>query len=124
MTSLIFPNLNVWIALSIRTHEHHHIAWTWYRSLRELEELAFCRMSQLGLMRLLSTQSVAKHETLNQLQAWAVFDGWMENGGATYLEEPFGIETEFRFYASRATPSPKGWGDSYLLALRQPLHCR
>lgn len=116
MTSLIFPDLNVWVALSIRSHEHHQRAWTWYQSLRPAEELAFCRMSQLGLMRLLTTQSVAKHETLTQLQAWTTFDGWIRDGGATYVQEPFGIETEFRFYANRGTPSPKEWGDSYLLA--------
>ena len=116
MTSLIFPDLNVWIALSLRAHEHNGVAWEWYRSLRSEEELAFCRLSQLGLLRLLTTQGVAKHETLTQIQAWAVYDGWIKNGGATYIEEPFGIETEMRFYADRKTPSPKEWADSYPVA--------
>lgn len=116
MTSLIFPDLNVWIALSLRAHEHNKVAWGWYRSLRPEEELAFCRFSQLGLLRLLTTRSVAKDETLTQIQAWKVYDGWITNGGATFLEEPFGIETELRFYSERKTPSPKEWGDSYLVA--------
>jgi toxin-antitoxin system PIN domain toxin len=116
MTSLIFPDLNVWMALSLRAHVHHAAAWTWYRSLRGSEELAFCRMSQLGLLRLLTTEAVAREETLTQIQAWAVYDGWVKAGGATYIEEPYGIETEFRFYAYRDSPSPKEWGDSYLVA--------
>jgi uncharacterized protein len=116
MTSLIFPDLNVWVALSLRAHEHNRAAWEWYRTLRSDEELAFCRLSQMGLLRLLTTHSVAKDETLTQVQAWAVYDGWIKNGGATLAEEPFGIETEFRFYTARNTPSPKEWGDSYLIA--------
>src|SRR5580698_9530019 len=99
MTSLIFPDLNVWLALSLRAHSHHASAWSWYQSLRGEEELAFCRMTQLGLLRLLTTEGAARKETLTQVGAWAVYDGWVKNGGATYLEEPFGIETEFRFYA-------------------------
>ena len=116
MTSLIFPDVNVWVALSLRAHEHSEAAWVWYRSLRAEEELVFCRTSQLGLLRLLTTQSIAKQERLTQVQAWAVYDGWIQKGGAVFLEEPFGIETELRFYAARKTPSPKEWGDSYLVA--------
>ncbi|HWB31773.1 MAG TPA: TA system VapC family ribonuclease toxin [Acidobacteriaceae bacterium] len=116
MTSLIFPDLNVWVALSLTAHGHSKVAWEWYRSLRPGEELVFCRMSQLSLLRLLTTESVAKHETLTQVQAWAIYDGWLEKGGALFLEEPFSMETELRFYADRKTPSPREWADSYLIA--------
>jgi hypothetical protein len=116
MTSSIFLDLNVWVALSLRAHEHNEIAWKWYRSLRAEEAPAFCRLTQMGLLRLLTTESVAKHETLSQVQAWAVYDGWISNGGCTFLEEPFGIDTELRFYADRKTPSPREWGDSYVVA--------
>lgn len=116
MTSLIFPDLNVWVALSLAAHEHSEIAWQWYRSLRSEEELVFCRMSQLGLLRLLTTESVAKRETLSQIQAWELYDGWIRKGGTVFLDEPIGIETELRFYADRKTPSPREWADSYLIA--------
>ncbi len=116
MTSSIFPDVNVWIALSLGAHEYNRAAWNWYRSLRAEESIAFCRFTQLALLRLLTTQSVAREETLTQVQAWSVYDGWINRGGAIYLEEPFGMETEFRFYTERNTPSPKKWGDSYLIA--------
>lgn len=116
MTSLIFPDLNVWVALSLRAHEHHKTAWDWYHSLRAEEELAFCRLSQLGLLRLLTTERVARHETLSQVQAWEVYDRWIGAGGAVFMDEPFGIETELRFYTDRESPSPKEWADSYLVA--------
>lgn len=73
-------------------------------------------MTQLGFLRLSTTRQVAGDETVNQVEAWAKYDRWINAGGATYLEEPLGIETEFRFYSGRLTPSPKEWGDSYLIA--------
>ena len=116
MTSLIFPDVNVWIALSFRSHEHHAPAWDWYKALREDDQLSFCRLTQLGFLRLATTRSVAGEETVDQIEAWRRYDSWLERGGAVFLEEPLGIETELRFYAARRTPSPKEWGDSYLVA--------
>jgi toxin-antitoxin system PIN domain toxin len=116
MTSLIFPDLNVWMALSLQSHSHNTQAWSWYRSLRGDEELAFCRMTQIGLLRLLTTERAVGKDTLTQMQAWAVFDGWIKRGGTTYLDEPYGLEIEFCFYSDRKTPSPKEWADSYLVA--------
>jgi toxin-antitoxin system PIN domain toxin len=114
MTSLAFPDINVWLALTLRAHVHHQAAWKWYRSLASAEDLAFCRFTQLGLLRLLTTESVAKHETLNQRQAWAAYDRWIEQGGGVFREEPLGLETAFRSFADNSVPAPKEWADSYL----------
>jgi toxin-antitoxin system PIN domain toxin len=114
MTSLAFPDINVWLALTLKAHVHHQAAWKWYRSLRPNEDLAFCRFTQLGLLRLLTNESVAKHETLNQRQAWAAYDRWIEKGGGVFREEPLGLEMEFRSFADRSFPAPREWADSYL----------
>lgn len=116
MTSLVFPDLNVWIALTLRTHEHHPSATAWYESLPATTQLIFCRMTQLGFLRLLTTPGIAPHGTLTQLEAWAAYDQWIQTGGCSFREEPFGIEIELRAFANRTTPSQKEWGDSYLAA--------
>ena len=116
MTSSAFPDINVWLALTLRTHVHSPAAWRWYRSLPAPEELTFCRFTQLGLLRLLTTESVAKHETLNQRQAWEAYDRWLQRGGAIFREEPLGLDTKFRSFADKSIPAPKEWADSYLAA--------
>jgi toxin-antitoxin system PIN domain toxin len=116
MTSLVFPDINVWLALTLKAHVHHAVAWSWYRSLKENDELVFCRMTQLGLLRLLTTESVAKHETLSQRQAWAAYDHWLKQGGGVFWDEPLGVEAEFRWLADKTVPSSKEWADSYLAA--------
>ncbi len=115
-TSLVFPDINVWVALTVRTHQHSAVAWKWYHSLPEQVDLVFCRLTQLGLLRILSQKGVAGLETMNQLEAWAAYDRWLDEGGAVFHDEPFGIEIEFRSFANLGTPAPKHWADSYLAA--------
>lgn len=78
------------------------------------QELVFCRFTQLGLLRLVTTESVAKHETLSQRGAWEVFDRCLVEGGGLYLDEPMGVEIEFRALSDRDVSAPKEWADSYL----------
>ena len=98
---MVLPNINVWLALTLKAHVHHDVAWNWYKSVPLRDELFFCRSTQLGLLRLLTTKSVAKQETLNQLDAWGAYDRWIDQGGAAFQEEPSGLEIEFRSFADR-----------------------
>ena len=116
MSSSVFPDINVWLAMTLRTHEHHTAAWTWYTSLSQDVDLVFCRFTQLSLLRLLTTKSVAQAAVMTQLEAWAAYDVWIERGGCVYKEEPFGLEAEFRLLTAKAVSSPKEWADSYLAA--------
>jgi toxin-antitoxin system PIN domain toxin len=115
-TSSVFPDVNVWIALTLKAHEHHSVAWNWYHSLAPHQTLVFCRFTQLGFLRLLTTEAVAKHETLTQKGAWAAYDLWIDKGGATYMNEPLGLDIEFRDLSDQLISSPKAWTDSYLAA--------
>jgi uncharacterized protein len=116
MTLSVFPDLNVWMALTLRTHEHHDVAWSWYKGLSKTTDVAFCRFTQMGFLRLMTTQSVAGAHVLNQRQAWAAYDRWIVESDCIFEEEPFGLEVEFRGFADRTKPNPKEWADSYLAA--------
>lgn len=113
--SSVFPDLNVWIALSSTRHSHHTQAVRWLRSLEEVR-LVFCRYTQLGFLRLLATEAVMGSGTLTQIQAWNEYDAWLQTGLAVLLEEPSQLEETFRSYSSRPRSSPKEWADSYLAA--------
>jgi uncharacterized protein len=113
--SSAFPDLNVWIALSSTRHAHHARAVEWLRGLNEVR-LVFCRYTQLGFLRLLTTQAVMGEDTLTQIQAWDEYDAWLKSGLAVLLEEPIQIEETFRSFARQSRSSPKEWADSYLAA--------
>jgi toxin-antitoxin system PIN domain toxin len=114
--SFLFPDVNVWIALTSDRHLYHVIAARWFASLDEESRLCFCRITQLSLLRLLTTQTVMGPEVMTQPEAWQVYDRWLDDPRIAFLDEPTGLEHAFRSHSRRRSPSPKGWADSYLLA--------
>lgn len=119
MTSSVFPDVNVWLALSSPDHQHSPRAWSWYTELPDDAVLYFCRFTQLGLLRLLTTQAVMGPGTLSQAEAWAAFDRWMEEGGAAFALESPAIERPFRCRTPAEQASPKDWADAYLAAFAE-----
>lgn len=117
--SSLFPDVNVWIALTYRGHIHYASARGWLDSLPDDCELYFCRFTQLGFLRLLTTAAVMGNKVLSQAGAWSVYDDWLENGRAAYLEEPPSVETIFRSFSKSLQPAPKDWGDSYVSSFAQ-----
>jgi len=116
MTSSAFPDVNVWLALTSPDHEHSQSAWNWYRRLPEGASLYFCRITQLGLLRLLTTRAVMGAGTLSQSEAWQAYDQWLTKGGARLCAEATDLETRFRRYSHASQSSPKVWADAYLAA--------
>jgi hypothetical protein len=122
MKSLIFPDVNVWLALNYQAHVHNSAAVRWYESLGPSATLVFCRPTQMGLFRLLSTEAVMKQDALNQLQCWEVFDRWIGSGQAYLAQEPLGLETGLRARTAAGSASPKTWADAYLSAFAEAAH--
>src|SRR4029077_7859615 len=113
-TSYLFPDLNVWIALTYTTHVHHSAAKRWFVSLPEDAHLCFCRLTQIGFLRLVTTPAIMGDEVLSQAEAWTYYDSWQQDGGALYLEESSMVESTFRALARSASATPKDWADSYI----------
>jgi uncharacterized protein len=119
--TLLFIDLNVWLALSDAGNSHHSIAWAWLNRLPADARLIFSRYTQLGLLRLLTNTTVMGDETLTLRHAWAVYDRWLQDPRVEYYPEPRDLEAEFRqatqpFAAKQAS---KWVGDCWLLAFAQ-----
>jgi toxin-antitoxin system PIN domain toxin len=113
-----FPDLNVWIALSVAGHSHNNEAWNWLRLLPKEMRLIFSRYTQVGLLRLLTNESAMGEQTLTLKKAWAVYERWLGDPRVAFYPEPRGLDAAFRdatapFAAKRAS---KWVGDCYLLA--------
>jgi uncharacterized protein len=108
--------VNVWIALTSERHIHHAIAARWFTSLDEDSRLCFCRITQISLLRLLTTQAVMGAEVMTQREAWLIYDRWLDDPRIAFLDEPSGLEQAFRSHSRGRIPAPKEWADSYLLA--------
>jgi uncharacterized protein len=123
MTSF-FPDLNVWLALSVAGHSHNAQARNWLSLLPREVRLVFSRYTQLGLLRLLTNQSVMGAETLILQKASNVYDHWLEDSRIEFYPEPSGLEAGLREATAPFADkmSPKWIGDCYLLAYAKHSH--
>jgi toxin-antitoxin system PIN domain toxin len=114
--SSLFPDLNVWVALTYTKHTHYECAHRWYLDLPDDAQLLFCRFTQIGFLRLITTTAVMGDEVLDQAAAWRLYDEWLGEGGAECVEEPAGVERVFRSMSRSNYIAPKNWADAYLAA--------
>jgi len=113
-----FPDLNVWIALSVASHSHSEAAWDWLDSLPDGARLIFSRYTQIGLLRLLTNSAAMGQQILTLERAWAVYDRWLSDPRVEFQPEPRSLEEAFREATARfgKQPASKWVGDCYLLA--------
>jgi uncharacterized protein len=82
---------NVWLALATERHEHHTAARKWFTSLGE-EEAAFCRITQMTLLRLLTSPAVMAEEVVKPREAWELYRKLRRDWRVTFSAEPAGLE--------------------------------
>jgi hypothetical protein len=117
MSLLSFPDMNVWLALATPEHVHAGLARRWWE--QESGTIAFCRLTQLGLLRLMTTAAAMDGKPLTIAQAWGVYDRFFEDDRVILISEPPEVEARFREKAMGRTVSPKVWADAWLLAFAQ-----
>jgi toxin-antitoxin system PIN domain toxin len=115
-TTSLFPDINVWLALTYEGHARHSSAADWFATLSPDATFAFCRFTQLGLLRLLTAEALMRDEVMTQPQAWAAYDRWLSDPRVEFVDEPTEIEARFRALTRLRQPATKDWGDSYLAA--------
>jgi len=111
--SLVFPDVNVWMALTVN-HIHQSVAQDWWR--QEERPIGFCRLTQLGLLRLLTTSAAMEGKPLSMADAWKTYDVLANDERTEFVSEPPALEHIFRKSSSSAHASPKLWADAYLTA--------
>src|SRR5260370_29090752 len=96
-SSFLFPDINVWLALSYERHIHYSSTRGWFERLEDNSHVCFCRFTQLGLFRLLTTGAVmGEDKVLNQIEAWSVYDQLIPDYRVLYVEESYALEGRLR----------------------------
>jgi len=106
---------NVWLALAFSDHVHHEAAQKWFGAQANAS-CAFCRVTQLALLRNLTNSKIMGRFVQSQQDAWKAFDRLANDPRVSYLEEPPSLETEFRLRSQSISPSHAIWTDAYLAA--------
>jgi uncharacterized protein len=115
MTSLSFPDVNVWLALLLADHIHRLSASKWWDS-ENSEVIAFCRSTQISVLRLLTTSAAMNGKPLSMKQAWRAYERLFEDDRVVFMPEPSALDQEFKRRSLLGSASPKLWADVYLVA--------
>lgn len=112
-----FPDINVWLAAAYRAHQHHVRASSWFAAVQDAR-VGFCRMTQLGFLRLLTHPAVMQNEVMSASEAWNAYDRFAADDRVTFFDEPDRdqLEGAFRALTGARRFSHQQWPDAYLAA--------
>ena len=106
---------SVWLPLSAPDHVHHARARQ-YWDVESADTLAFCRVTALALLRLLTNPRVLGDAVLDGAVAWEALETWLATPRVTYLPESAGLDQVLGGWASEIDIRGGHWTDAYLAA--------
>jgi uncharacterized protein len=110
-------DVGVWLAAVWGRHIHHAVAADWFD--KEADDILFCRVTQMGLLRLLSNPAIMGHDAVDRSQAWRTFDQLWADERVQWVDEPAELDAVWRVLSARDDKSHKLWTDDYLAAFAQ-----
>jgi toxin-antitoxin system PIN domain toxin len=114
-TRIDLLDVNVWLALSVPEHPHHPLARDYWQG-HAAERLAFCRVTMLGFLRLLTHPTVMGDQPLGATEAWLAYETWRGTGDVVLVAEPDACELLLAEWSRAGRLSPRLWTDAYLAA--------
>ncbi|MBI3683463.1 MAG: VapC toxin family PIN domain ribonuclease [Acidobacteria bacterium] len=97
---------------------HHEVAAQWIEQSGP-DQVAFCRVTQMGLLRLLTNSQVMGREVQDQGGAWSIYERILTDPRVRFLPEPNGLERIWKSLTKGSRGWPNLWTDAYLLAFAQ-----
>ena len=74
------------------------------------------RITQMGLMRLLTNPAVMGRDALTGAMAWSIVDELLDRENIRFAREPDGLDQAWRSMTPAVRISPNFWTDAYLAA--------
>jgi uncharacterized protein len=114
---VILVDVGVWLAAVWGRHMHHPVTADWFG--KQTDDLVFCRVAQMGLLRLLSNPAIMGDDAVERSQAWRTFDQLWADERVLWADEPDELDAVWRAISARDDMSHKLWTDDYLAAFAQ-----
>src|SRR5262245_37718652 len=111
-------DVNVALAMALTGHVHHRIARERLDE-PETELILLCRVTQHGLLRLLTNHRIMGGNALTGREAWKVHDSFYEDRRVRFATEPPGIDEPWRRETAGQMTGPNFWTDAYLAAFAE-----
>jgi toxin-antitoxin system PIN domain toxin len=112
-------DINLWVALTMSGHPHHLAANAVFSSATSERPACFCRVTQQGFLRLITTPVLLKEYSVTgftNADAVSVYSGLERLAVVQMRLEPTGLEPLWLRLAGLSVVAPKVWMDAYLAA--------
>ena len=106
---------NVWVSLSAPDHLHHERARRFWDS-EAADRVAFCRVTSLALLRLLTNSHVMRHGVQTSAQAWDVYSQLLALPETVFMREAAGVQERLGKLCAVQELRDGKWTDAYLAA--------
>lgn len=110
-------DVGIWLAAVWGRHAHNPVAAGWFG--KEADDILFCRVTQMGLLRLLSNPAIMGEDAIDRSQAWRTFDQLWADERVLWADEPADLDAVWRAISARDDKSYQLWTDDYLAAFAQ-----
>ncbi len=116
MPAIDIPDLNVWLALIDPDHEHHARARRYWEQ-EAPGDIAFCRITMLGLLRLLTNSRVMHGQPFTTVEAWDAYHAFAALPEVCIIEDSLAAERQFELWSRRPDFPAHRWTDAWIAAI-------
>lgn len=109
------PDVNVLFPLLLSRHAHRQKALEWFEQA-ERGEVALCRLTRLGVLRLLCVPQIMGPDVLTPKAAFEALETLGADDRIVFLPEPEGLDAVLKSFAAGCVATPNLWSDAYLAA--------
>jgi len=113
-------DINVWLALADENHAHHQPA-RGYWDREAARQLAFTRVTMLGLLRLLTNKTVMAGNPFTVAEAWSAYQAFRALPEVMWIDEPNLVATQadeaLGEWSKTSGFSSLHWTDGHLASL-------
>ena len=105
----------VWLPLSVPDHVHHARALRYWHE-EASDEMAFCRITALALLRHLTNPRIVGPGALDGAGAWHALKTWLAVPAVSMLAEPAALDEWLERWSTTRDIRGGDWTDAYLAA--------
>lgn len=113
----VLADVNVLLALVDAKHKAHSKVSRWFDELPEGSRLLVCRVAQMGLIRLVTSDVVMQGRALTMREAWTFYGEFLQAPNVRFVDEPSDLQTHWLKFCLRFEQATKRVTDAYLAGL-------
>lgn len=109
-------DVNVWVALSTASHVHFNRAKT-YLDTESASKVGFCRLTMLGMMRLIMNPTIMQSAAYTSSGAWQLYTDYLSQSRVTFVQESVLIDDLLEDWQLKGLIHSSTWTDAAIAAL-------